>query len=114
MLVRIVRLTERLLPGKFSRIVLPVDAVKHELVVARHRKYAALLLPCAFLEEHFPEHILLLLVRVIVLYIVIMWLVEDRIAVMVAVRVLVTDSPRLAERLVRVERYGALLVLARD
>lgn len=111
MLVRVVRLTKRLLPGLLLHVVLPIDAVEHELVAAED---SALFLLRALLEEDLAQHILLLLVRVVVLHIVVMRLIEDRIAVVVAVRILVADASGLAECLVWIKRHGALLVLAGD
>ena len=54
-----------------------------------------LLLPRAFLEEHFPEHILLLLVRVVVLHVVVVGLVKDTIGVVIAVWVLISNPSSL-------------------
>jgi hypothetical protein len=42
-----------------------------------------------FLEKHFPEDFFLFLIRIVVLDIVVRRLVEDKIAIMIAVRVLV-------------------------
>lgn len=57
-----------------------------------------LLLLRAFLEEDLPEHIFLLLVRVIVLDIVVVWLVKHAIRIMIAVGILVSNSTRLTQR----------------
>ena len=48
---------------------------------------------CTFLKEDFSEHFFLLLVGIIVFHIVIAWLIENEIVIMVAVGVLVADSP---------------------
>ena len=47
---------------------------------------------CALLEEDFPEYFLLLLVRVIVLHVIVMGLVKHKVVVVIAVRVLVSNS----------------------
>ena len=57
-----------------------------------------LLLLGALLEEYLPEHIFFLLVRVIVFDIVIMWLIEYAVGVVIAIWILVSDSPGLAHR----------------
>ena len=43
-------------------------------------------------EKYFSKDIFFLLVRVVVFHIVVMWLVEDTIRVVIAVRVLISDS----------------------
>jgi len=57
-----------------------------------------LLLLGALLEEYLPEHILFLLVRVIVFDIVVMRLIEYAVGVVIAIWILVSDSPGLAHR----------------
>jgi hypothetical protein len=54
-----------------------------------------LFLLSALLEEDLPQHLLLLLVRVIILNIVIVWLVKHKVVVMVTVRVLIPYPPCL-------------------
>ena len=53
---------------------------------------------CAFLEEDFPENIFLLLMGIVVLHVVVMRLIKHAIRVVVAIWILVSDSPRLAHR----------------
>lgn len=48
-----------------------------------------------FLEEYFPEYFLFLLVRVIILHIVIRGLVKDKIAIVIAVGILIPYPPLL-------------------
>lgn len=104
-----------MLPRHLRRVEVAIDAVEHELmVVARHLEDSALLLPGTLFEEDFAQYLLFLLMIVVVLDVVIMRLVEHRIAIVVAVRILIADAPRLTECLVRVERRSALLVLASD
>ena len=50
-------------------------------------RYAFIIFPRALFEEYLPEHLLLLLVRVIILDVVVAGRVEHRIVVMIAVRV---------------------------
>ena len=49
----------------------------------------------ALLEKHFPEHFFLFLIRIVVLDIVVRWLVEDKVTIMVTIRVLVSNPPVL-------------------
>ena len=51
-----------------------------------------------FLKEDFPENIFLLLVGIVVLHVVVMRLIKHAIRVVVAIWILVSDSPRLAHR----------------
>ena len=60
----------------------------------------------ALLEEDFAQHILFLGVRVVVLYVVVVRLVKNTGAVVVAVGVLVSNSPHLALQL-RLSRHAA-------
>ena len=57
-----------------------------------------LLLFCAFLEEDFPENIFLLLMGIVVLHVVVMRLIKHAVRVVIAIWILVSDSPRLAHR----------------
>lgn len=53
---------------------------------------------CTFLEEDFPENIFLLLMGIVVLHVVVMRLIKHAVRVVVAIWILVPDSPRLAHR----------------
>lgn len=51
-----------------------------------------LFLFCTLLEKDFAKDVFLLLVRIVVLHVIVVWLVENTIRVMIAVRVLVPDT----------------------
>ena len=79
-------------------------------VLARHRASvidSLLLFLGTFLEEDLAQHVLLLLVRVIIFDVVVVWLVEHAVRVVIAVRVLVADSARLAQGRVGIETTEA-------
>ena len=54
-----------------------------------------LLLFSTLFEKYFSENIFFLFMGVIVFHIVVMWLIEDAIGVVVAVRILISDSSGL-------------------
>jgi hypothetical protein len=103
-LVRVIGLAECLLP---SHIILPCKNTlgswssvgRGEVaVVIEHGTpivESLLLFLGAFLEEYFAEYVLFFLMRVIILHVVIMWLVENAVRIMIAVRVLISYSPSL-------------------
>ena len=104
MLVRVIRLAECLLP---SHIILPCKnslrswssvGRREVAIVTEHGTpvvESLLLFLGAFLKEYFAEYVLFLLMRVIILHVVIMWLVENAVRIMIAVRVLISDSSGL-------------------
>ena len=104
MLIWVVRLAESLLP---SHIILPSKNALGSwssvgrwkvAVVTEHGTpivESLLLLLGAFLKEYFSKDVLFLLVRVIILHIVIMWLIENAVRIVIAVRVLISYSPGL-------------------
>ena len=125
-LVGIVGLVESLLPRHV--ILVREDPVRTwrslawELAIRVHAAAVVkslLLLFGALLEEDFSENIFFLFVRVIILHIIIMRLIKYAIGVMVAVRILVSDSSSLRHRAVRIDAQaihatvhrGALLIL---
>lgn len=111
-LVRVVRLAQRLLARRLVRTgkhcvlwharARRANTARTKLaILPRHRASIVdplLLLLGAFFEEDLPQHVLLLLVRVVIFDIVVVWLVEHAVRVVVAVRVLIPDSARLTQR----------------
>ena len=103
MFVRIIGLTEGLLSRHFTwASIQTVGTCRTYLSrvspVGVHRasiEKSLLLLFGALFEEDFPENVLFLFMRVIILYIVVMWLIEHTIGVVVAVRILVPYSSSL-------------------
>ena len=102
MLVRIVGLTKSLLPSHLARTSVHAiwswSSLARILSVGKHR--AAIEQPLFFLlgtlfEEYLPQHILLLLVRVIILHVVVVGLVKDTIGVVIAVWVLISNPSSL-------------------
>lgn len=107
MLVRVIGLTECLLACHltWACIHVPIwsrsSLTSWKSTIRVHRAAVVqplLLLLGALLEEYLPEHILFLLVRVIVLDIVVMRLIEHAVGVVIAIWILVSDSPGLAHR----------------
>ena len=115
MLIGVIGLTKGLLP---SHIILTCeDALRPwssvgrgevAIIIIEHGATIVkplLFLLGAFFKEYLAENILLLLVGVVILHIVIMWLVEHRVRVVVAVWILVADPASLTHRRVWVDTY---------
>ena len=111
-LVRVVRLAQRLLARRFVRTS-KHGALRHAwacsagssgsklAVLTRHGASVVdslLLFLGTFLEEDLAQHVFLLLVRVIIFDVVVVWLVEHAVRVVIAVWILIANSPRLTQR----------------